>query len=187
VELETKRLILREWDIKDIEDLVEGLNNINVSKWLARIPYPFTVENAEYWINYCKEGAHGGQPRNSYEFAVELRAEKKVIGGVSLNKINMIHGTAGGGIWLNANYHGQGYGSEAYGMRIEFAFNELSLRRLENGFFEGNDPSAGMQEKLGYRIEGKRRKALRCVADGQYKDEYITGLLKEDWVQRKEL
>ena len=38
-----------------------------------------------------------------------------------------------------------------------------------------------MQKKLGYKIEGIRRKAFRCLADGKIKDEYITGLLKEEW------
>ena len=33
--LETKRLILREWNENDLEDLFEGLNDIEVSKWLA--------------------------------------------------------------------------------------------------------------------------------------------------------
>lgn len=30
--IESKRLILRNWKDEDIEDLVEGLNNINVAK-----------------------------------------------------------------------------------------------------------------------------------------------------------
>jgi RimJ/RimL family protein N-acetyltransferase len=38
-----------------------------------------------------------------------------------------------------------------------------------------------MQERLGYVIEGKRRKGFLCKADGEYKDEIITGLLKDEW------
>lgn len=122
-----------------------------------------------------------GDNREAYEFAVELKSEKKVIGGVSLNKIDRFHGTAGGGIWINAKYHGCGYGTEAFGKRIEFAFNTLGLRRLENGFFEGNHASYRMQEKYGYKIEGVRRKGYRCMATGEIVDEYMTGLLKEEW------
>ena len=70
---------------------------------------------------------------------------------------------------------------EAWGKRIEFAFQTLSLRRLENVFFEGNALSQKMQERFGYVIEGKRRKAFKCMADGEYKDEIITGLLKDEW------
>jgi ribosomal-protein-alanine N-acetyltransferase len=181
MELHTKRLILREWQKSDVDDLVEGLNNFEVSKWLAYVPYPYTKEHAERWIEYCLENAKKGENRSSYEFAIELKAEKKVIGGVSLNKIDRLHGTAGGGIWINAKYHGQGYGSEAFGKRIEFAFNNLGLRRLENGFSEGNLASFRIQEKFGYKIEGMRRKAFICMANGAIMDEYITGLLREEW------
>ena len=34
--IESKRLILREWEYSDIDDLVEGLNNINVSNGRIR-------------------------------------------------------------------------------------------------------------------------------------------------------
>ena len=73
---------------------------------------------------------------------------------------------------------------EAFGKRIDFAFNELKLRRLENGFFEGNRSSFKMQDKFGYKIEGIRRKAFRCMADGEIKDEFITGLLKDEWITK---
>ncbi len=33
--IETERLILRQWNMNDIDDIVEGLNNINVTKWLS--------------------------------------------------------------------------------------------------------------------------------------------------------
>ena len=44
--IEGKRIFLRNWKDEDINDLVNGLNNINVSKWLANIPYPYTVKDA---------------------------------------------------------------------------------------------------------------------------------------------
>ena len=167
----------------DIDDIVEGLNNIDVARWLAFVPNPYTRQNAEEWIAYCVENANKGGDRASYNFAIELKVEQKVIGGVTLDKINRIHGTAGGGIWLNASFQGHGYGSEAFGEKIRFAFEDLKLRRLENGFFAGNVSSLKMQEKFGYKVEGMRRKAFRCMADREFKDEYITGLLVEEWKQ----
>jgi RimJ/RimL family protein N-acetyltransferase len=38
-----------------------------------------------------------------------------------------------------------------------------------------------MQESFGYIIEGRKRKKYICMADGEIKDEIITGLLKEEW------
>ena len=181
VRLETERLVLRDWGYSDADDLVEGLNNIEVSKWLVTAPCPYTKKHAESFIGYCIENSVDTQKRDSYEFAIELKSEKKVIGGTTIKRINLLHGTAGGGIWLNASYQGNGYGSEAFSKRVEYAFTELKLRRLENGFLEGNQASLKMQEKLGYVIEGKRRKGFLCMADGELKDEYITGLLIDEW------
>lgn len=182
--LETERLILREWKEADIEDLIEGLDDFEVSKWLAYIPFPYTKEDAEKWIEFCSSNAKK-EDRNSYEFAIELKSENKVIGGTSLDKVNKMQRIACGGIWLNAKYHGKGYGAEAWGKRIEFAFNDLGLRRLENGFFEGNECSFKMQEKFGYKIEGTKREGYICMADGKPKNEVITGLLKHEWINIK--
>ncbi|HWY79541.1 MAG TPA: GNAT family protein [Candidatus Sulfotelmatobacter sp.] len=179
--LETKRLILREWSEKDVDDLVEGLNNLNVSKWLATVPYPYTKENAENWIKLCLESDRKDGVRTSYNFAIELKSEEKVIGGMNLERINIFQGTVGGGIWINEKYQGQGLGTEAFGARIRFAFDELKLRRIENGYFKGNSSSLKMQKKFGYKLEGMKRKSFKCMATGETMDEYVTGLLKEEW------
>jgi RimJ/RimL family protein N-acetyltransferase len=59
----------------------------------------------------------------------------------------------------------------------------LQLRRLENGFFKGNDASFAMQQRFGYRLKGERRQALVCLADGTLKDECMTGLLRAEWLR----
>jgi RimJ/RimL family protein N-acetyltransferase len=173
--LETDRLILRKFKLDDVDDLCDGLNNLNVSKWLASVPYPYTKECA---INYIMDSINN----NLYNFAIVLKSENKVIGSTQLTNINYMHGTAGGGIWINEKYHGYGYGTEAFGARIKFAFEVLGLRRLENGYFKNNISSFKMQEKFGYKNEGIRRKRFKSMATGNYEDEYITGLLREEWI-----
>lgn len=180
--LETARLLLREWQAADIPDLVDGLNNLDIARWLALVPHPYTELHAERWIEHCASESREGSSRSNYEFAIVLKSENKVIGGVSLTRISRMHGTAGGGIWLNAKYQGHGFGAEAFGERIRFAFEDLKLRRLENGFLKGNSASWHLQRRFGYKIEGEKRSAYRCLADGELRDECITGLLVEDWV-----
>ena len=171
--IETERLILRQWNLDDIDDLVEGLNNVNVSKWLANAPYPYTISDAKDFINKTIEN-------NLYNFAIVLKSEDKVIGGVQISNISYANGTAGGGIWLNEKYQGNGYGTEAFAARIKFAFDILKLRRLENGYFKNNDRSHKMQLRFGYRDEGVRRQRFVSKATGNIEDEYITGLLKDE-------
>lgn len=183
--LETERLLYREWRDGDVDDLVEALDNLNVTKWLAYMPHPYTKKDAQKWVKFCAENSKKGAMRSSYEFAIVLKSENKAIGGFSVNQIDRKQGTAGGGIWLNEKYARMGYGSEAWGERIRFAFEDLGLRRLENGFFKGNEASFRMQKKFGYKLEGVRRKGKLCMADGKLKDECMTGLLKNEWKKPK--
>lgn len=181
--LETERLILREWNKNDSSDSVEGLNNIEVSRWLALLPHPYTKKDAKSWIKYCNENAKKVKGR-TYHFAVYLKSEKKVIGGISINKIDRFNGIGSGGYWINAKYQKKGYGTEALAAELDFAFSKLRLRRMESGFFKGNPSSFRLQKKFGFKIEGLRRKGVKCKADGKLKDEYITALLKEDWKKK---
>jgi len=178
--LECERVVLRGFSEGDVDDLVEGLNDLEVARWLAFVPHPYTRADAEGWVRFCLDSERAGR-EDAYQFAIELKSEGKVIGGVTLDRISRVHGTAGGGIWINARYQGKGYGTEAFGERIRFAFEDLKLRRLDNGFFANNPASLAMQEKFGYRVEGMLRQAFRCLADGQLKDEILTGLLVEEW------
>ena len=175
--IETDRLILRQWKIEDADDLVEGLNNINVTKWMSHTPNPYTKKDALEFINKSIND-------KLYNFAIVLKENNKVIGGTQLRNIDLVQGTASGGIWINEKYHGHGYGREAWGARIEYAFEVLKLRRLETGFFDGNDKSWKMQKQFGYNLEGTRRKKYKCLSTGKIVDEHVTGLLKEEWIRK---
>lgn len=174
--IETERLILRQWNMDDINDMVEGLNNINVTKWLARAPFPYTEQDAIDFIQMTIE-------KDLYNFAIILKSENKAIGGTQLTDVSLSNGTAGGGIWINEKYQGFGYGSEAFGARIKYAFEVLGLRRLENGYFKDNEKSHKMQLRFGYKDEGIKRKRFVSKATGNIEDEYITGLLREEWIK----
>ena len=179
MKLDTERLILREWRSSDLDDLVEGLNDLAVAKWLASVPHPYTRRHGIAWLKYCSTSAKS-RPRRSYEFAIVLKSESKVIGGATLDHIDRHHGTAGGGIWINAGYHHHGYGAEAFAARLTFAFEKLGLRRIENGFLAGNEASRKMLEGLGYKHEGVAKKQFLCMADGKLKDECLMALFKDD-------
>lgn len=71
---------------------------------------------------------------------------------------------------------------EAFSTREKYCFEKLNLRRLENGYFTGNEKSKNMQHKLGYKDEEIRRKKYLCLATKEYVDEHVTGLLKEDFI-----
>ena len=179
MEIKSKRLILRNWEDGDVEDIVEGLNNIEVSKWMASVPYPYTENDARNFI----ERAKNNDENVKIALAIVLKENNKVIGGTEIRNINKKDGTAGGGLWLNEKYQKNGYGTEAFSARNKYCFDVLGLRRIENGYFPDNEKSRKMQIKLGYKYEGIRRKKFLCLATNEYVDECVTGLLKEEFVE----
>ena len=78
MEINGKRIILRSWKNEDVEDLVEGLNNINVSKWLAAVPYPYTKKDAEEFIAYEKQSE---QNASEIKLAIVLKENRLVLNG----------------------------------------------------------------------------------------------------------
>lgn len=179
--IESERLILRSYEDSDAGDLVEGLNNIEVAKWMAGVPFPYTKEDAKYFISKAK----ANNENVKISLAIVLKENNKVIGGTEITNINKKDGTAGGGIWINEKYQKNGYGPEAFSARIKYCFDVLGLRRIENGYYPGNEKSRKMQLKLGYKDEGIRRKKFLCLATNEYVDECITGLLKEEFIEYK--
>ncbi|MFA6073692.1 MAG: GNAT family N-acetyltransferase [Candidatus Woesearchaeota archaeon] len=174
MKLQTERLIIRKRKITDADDVVEGINNIKVSKWLLKAPYPYTKKDATAWLSRATK-------KEDYSFLIELKAEKKVIGAIGLQDVNKAQGITGIGYWLNEKYHCQGYGSEALGAMLDLAFNKLKLRRVYAEIFAGNLSSGKLLEKYGAQKEGFARKAKISKADKKIKDEILYGLLKEDY------
>ena len=177
--IESERIVLRNWKDDDVKDLVEGLNNINVAKWMANVPFPYTEKDARAFINSAKNADEDVK----ISLAIVLKDNNKVIGGTEIRNINKKDGTAGGGIWINEKYQKNGYGTEAFRCRIKYCFEVLGLRRIENGYFLDNEKSRKMQLKLGYKDEGIRRKGFLCLATKEYVDECVTGLLKEEFIE----
>jgi len=178
--LTTKRLILREFTIKDIKDLIENVNNLKVSRYLALVPYPYTTKDAEWWVNHCKEEL-SKKPRENYELCIELKSKKKLIGCVGLTKVDRWNRTATIGYWLGEKYWRQGIMNESVQKILDFAFNKLELRRINVSAFVGNEASISLIKKIGCKKEGLQRKDVRTKSTGKIRDSYIFGLLKEDW------
>ena len=149
---------------------------------MASVPFPYAEKDAKDFINRTKSADENVK----IPLAIVLKESNKVIGGTEITNINRKDGTAGGGIWLNESYQKNGYGTEAFCIRNRYIFNELNLRRIENGYFKDNEKSHKMQLKLGYKDEGIRRKKFLCMATNEYVDEYITGLLKEEFIDIEE-
>ena len=183
--LTTDRLVIREYEKSDASDLIEHINDLEVTKFLLLVPHPYTDKDASWWINRCLENARR-KPRTDYDFCIELKSEKKLVGGIGLTKIDSFQGKAEIGFWLGKKYWRQGLMTEAINSVLEFAFNKLFLRRIDWNAFAENEASNTLAKKMGFTLEGTRRKAVRSKATGIVHDDNAYGLLKDEWLKRKQ-
>ena len=57
MKIESKRLILRNWEDGDVKDIVDVLNNLEVAKWMAGVPFPYTENDARNFIERTNRNA----------------------------------------------------------------------------------------------------------------------------------
>jgi ribosomal-protein-serine acetyltransferase len=79
------------------------------------------------------------------------------------------------GYWAARKYTGQGMATEATNAAIRYAFGHLGAKAISIGYFDGNETSRRIVEKLGFqKIRVARQAATRCL-DGAKLDrhEYI--------------
>lgn len=177
MKLETQRLILRGPRMSDAKKIQEIFNDLNILKYLVPVPYPYSIKESE---KFLKEKIKKKSKENLF-FVIELKKEKKVIGVISLHKINKFSGTAETGSWIGLDHQRKGYITEAKIAINDFAFNKIKLRKIKSPVFSDNKASNATQKKMGYKLEGKLKKEDKCKATGKIHDTNIYGLFKENW------
>ncbi len=179
MKLQTERLVLRNFTKKDVRDLVEGLNNLEVSRTFGVVPYPYTRRHAHLWVDKCSEESRK-KKRGSYQFGIELKSEGRLVGCIGLNHVDYFNEGASVSYWINERYWKKGIASEAMKLVIDFAFNKLRLRRLYLFAYDSNDASNNFAEKFGFELEGNLRQSHKSKATGEIFNVNAYGLLNDN-------
>jgi [ribosomal protein S5]-alanine N-acetyltransferase len=105
------------------------------------------------------------------------------IGQSFLYELDWMHRQSLTGMWIGERtLWGKGYGSEAVRLRTDYAFGELGLERIETSSMASNVGMHRALERSGYRRVGVR--THRYLYRGEWQDEYIFELLRDEWLER---
>lgn len=174
----TKRLILRDVTLKDAKSMAENANDKLNWYYTESMPFPYLLKDAKGFIKKCIEGSKE-KSRKSYEFGIELKNEKKIVGMISLFRVNRMHKKAGIGYWIGKKYRNQGLMSEAEKAILDFAFNKLKLNKIKGEAMTENKGSNILFKKFGFRKIGIEKEDL--IKKGKKKDIYSWELLKSGY------
>lgn len=127
-----------------------------------------------------KRLADSEQGKTNFLMGIRPLNDEKLLGLIELDGIIWPHGTSAVSIAIGEQAErGQGYGCEAMGLILDFAFYELNLHRVFLTVFSYNLAAIAMYEKLGFRQEGIYREHLQ--RDGQRFDMLLFGMLRTEW------
>jgi RimJ/RimL family protein N-acetyltransferase len=122
-------------------------------------------------------------PPENLMFAVLLRETGQLLGSVDLYDINLFHRTAEtGSIIYLPEFRGQGLGTEAKNLLLEYAFDHLDLHLLKSFVWSFNPRSQAALRKQGYRDAGRLQ--WRQPTDEGFADFVLFDLLASEWRAR---
>jgi RimJ/RimL family protein N-acetyltransferase len=157
------RVILRPLRAEDAGAVAAGLSDWKVTRWLTRVPFPYVVADAAWFLgDDVSRGALGIVVDGAFAGVVQI-------------------GIAGElGYWLDPAFQGKGIMTLA-AEAVVMAHFDKGGGRLISDYHVGNTASCNVLEKLGFRVTGH---VLTRTAHGEDVVARCMVLSPQDWQNR---
>ena len=171
--LETERLILRPWEETDAEECYQYAKDPRVGP-IAGWPVHTSVENSRQVIRDVLMVPE--------TYAIVLKETGLLIGSIGLHHNDLAEkdDEAELGYWLGVPYWGRGLVPEASRELLRHAFEDLKLARVWCGYYDGNEKSKRVQEKLGFRYQWTTEDAP-VPQMGETRKGHVNLLTRDEW------
>ena len=174
--IETKRLILRRWETSDAEDLFKYASNPEVGPIAGWPPHQSIDESRDVIRNVL----HG---REAY--AICLKTDERAVGAIELKLNGHTDMTDRDdecelGYWLGKSFWGQGIMTEAVNETLRHAFEDIGMKKVWVGYYEGNTKSKRVQEKAGFRYQW-RSEGVDVPLMHEKRTGHVSSLTKDQW------
>jgi [ribosomal protein S5]-alanine N-acetyltransferase len=156
----------------DSHALSRALGDRSVTKYL-----PYRVQH-ETGLQFVTRALREQRFGAGFSFAIVVGPRGEVVGQVRLMNWSPEEERAELGIWLARTHWGRGYGTDAARLACQFGFHSMRLHRILAQVVAGNDASAAMLRRLGFRREGSLRKEARIGKT--WTDVWVFGLLRRE-------
>lgn len=159
----------------DVEAVFAACQDPRIQAWVP-IPVPYAPGDARDFTTRVSDDGWGA----GTDLVWTIRTGGSLAGVVGLHRI--AHGGADIGYWMVAGFRGRGILTEACTAVLDFAFapepSGLGLAQVGWNAYAGNQGSARVAQKLGFRFEGVSR--LGAALRGERRDDWCAGLLATD-------
>lgn len=175
--METERLILRRWEDADAESLYEYAKDPDVGP-IAGWPAHRSVDESREIIKNVFSDPE--------VYAVCLKDDNKAIGAIALKLNGATDMTDKDdecelGYWIGKPFWGRGLIPEAAEEMIRHGFEDLGMKKIWCGCYDGNVRSERVQEKCGFRYQWTSE-GMDVPLMKEKRTGHVSLLTKEDWL-----
>ncbi|PJN87842.1 GNAT family N-acetyltransferase [Bacillus sp. mrc49] len=169
---------LQYFERSDIEQLINWIPSAEFAlQWGGpAFQYPLTEEQLEKYLEQANK-----EDSDTYIYKVIDQDLQKVIGHISLGKVDRVHRSARVGKVLvgSPEVRGKGIGFEMMKAILTIAFEELKLHKVTLGVFDFNTSAIRCYENAGFVREGFLRDARKN--GDEYWNLIEMGVLENEW------
>ncbi|WP_019613206.1 GNAT family N-acetyltransferase [Psychromonas ossibalaenae] len=138
---------LMQTDVTD--EYVQWLNDSSINQFLESRYQTQTAASCRHFV-----GELQSQNNNCF-WGIYCNQSKQHIGNIKLGPVNKLYQRATIGLLIgNKSYWGKGIATEAINLVSDFAFQKLSLHKIDAGCYVSNQGSKKAFLKAGYQVEG---------------------------------
>lgn len=167
------RIALRAVERDDLPRYVAWLNDPEVTYHLSPL-LPFNLDDETKWYEQQR------QDDSVLNLAIVIIDGEQHIGSVGLMQLDYRNQQAELGIVIGEKSQwAQGYGREAIGLLLHYAFTELNLNRVYLRVDAGHSPAIRCYLSCGFREEGRMREAV--YHHGGFEDQLIMSVLRAEY------
>ena len=176
---ETARLVLRPWKEEDAAECYRYAQDPRVGP-AAGWPVHTSIENSRQIIRDIL-----AVPET---YAIVLKETGLPVGSIGLSRHDLAEedDELEMGYWLGAPYWGRGIVPEAAGEMLRHAFEDLHMSRVWCGYYDGNEKSKRVQQKLGFRHQWTTE-GIDVPQMHETRTGHVNLLTKEQWTVQNSL
>lgn len=180
--LETTRLILRPWEAGDAEELFRYASSPDVGP-IAGWPPHTSVENSREIIR--------GVLSVPETYSIIWKESGTPIGSIGLKTgaatdLTEEEDECELGYWLGVPYWGRGIMPEAAQEILRHAFEDIGMKKVWCGYYDGNEKSRRVQEKCGFQYEWTTPD-VEVPLLGEVRIGHVNSMTREAWQMKEKL
>lgn len=176
VQIETERLILREFIEDDWQEMVAYWRNPLYQRYYPELD---DIEGTVWHLLTTFIAQQQDDPRRIFQLVIERKDDGRMIGNCGIRVNAPEHRQANIGYELNPDEWGQGFATEAARAIVRFGFENLGLHRIWAECNADNGGSVRVLTKLGMQREARFRE--HQWFRGRWWDTEIYALLEGEW------